>query len=194
MTFSRRGLHELGVGSMSRALEKARQVKLLVLDVDGVLSDGRLLYSNSGDEIKAFYTADGLGIKLLQSEGVKVAIITGRNSEIVSRRARELGIEYLVQGRDDKLEALRELLLQLDLKLSATAYMGDDLPDLGAIQACALGMTVANGSEYVASHADWCSQHSGGRGAVREACEFILQAQDKLDEAQSRFLAGSKSA
>jgi 3-deoxy-D-manno-octulosonate 8-phosphate phosphatase (KDO 8-P phosphatase) len=194
MTFSRRGLHELGVGSMSRALEKARQVKLLVLDVDGVLSDGRLLYSNSGDEIKAFYTADGLGIKLLQSEGVKVAIITGRNSEIVSRRARELGIEYLVQGRDDKLEALRELLLQLDLKLSATAYMGDDLPDLGAIQACALGMTVANGSEYVASHADWCSQHSGGRGAVREACEFILQAQDKLDQAQSRFLAGSKSA
>jgi 3-deoxy-D-manno-octulosonate 8-phosphate phosphatase (KDO 8-P phosphatase) len=194
MIFSRRGLHELGVGSMSRALEKARQVKLLVLDVDGVLSDGRLLYSNSGDEIKAFYTADGLGIKLLQSEGVKVAIITGRNSEIVSRRARELGIEYLVQGRDDKLEALRELLLQLDLKLSATAYMGDDLPDLGAIQACALGMTVANGSEYVASHADWCSQHSGGRGAVREACEFILQAQDKLDQAQSRFLAGSKSA
>jgi 3-deoxy-D-manno-octulosonate 8-phosphate phosphatase (KDO 8-P phosphatase) len=193
MTFSRRGLHELGVGSMSRALEKARQVKLLVLDVDGVLSDGRLLYSNSGDEIKAFYTADGLGIKLLQSEGVKVAIITGRNSEIVSRRARELGIEYLVQGRDDKLEALRELLLQLDLKLSATAYMGDDLPDLGAIQACALGMTVADGSEYVASHADWRSQHPGGRGAVREACEFILQAQDKLDEAQSRFLAGSKS-
>jgi 3-deoxy-D-manno-octulosonate 8-phosphate phosphatase (KDO 8-P phosphatase) len=179
---------------MSRALEKARQIKLLVLDVDGVLSDGRLLYSNSGDEIKAFYTPDGLGIKLLQNEGVKVAIITGRSSAIVSRRARELGIEHLVQGRDDKLEALQELLLQLDLKLSATAYMGDDLPDLGAIQACALGMTVADGSEFVASHADWRSQHRGGRGAVREACEFILQAQDKLDRAQSRFLSGSEQA
>lgn len=173
---------------MNRAQEKARLVKLLVLDVDGVLSDGRLLYSNTGDEIKAFYTADGLGIKLLQSEGVEVAIITGRSSDIVSRRARELGIAHLVQGRDDKLVALEELLLNLDLSLSATAYMGDDLPDLAAIQACALGMTVANGCEFVASHADWRSQRPGGLGAVREACEFILQAQDKLLPAQSRFL------
>ena len=176
---------------MSLALEKARQVKLLVLDVDGVLSDGRLLYSNAGDETKAFFTADGLGIKLLQSEGVQVAIITGRSSEIVARRARELGIKHLIQGRDDKLVALQELLAELNLDLSATAYMGDDLPDLAAIQACTLGMTVADGCEFVASHADWRSQRPGGRGAVREACEFILQAQDKLLQAQSRFLSGS---
>ncbi len=179
---------------MSLALEKARRVKLLVLDVDGILSDGRLLYSNSGDETKAFFTADGVGIKLLQSEGVQVAIITGRSSEIVARRARELGIQHLMQGRDDKLVALRELLAELNLNLAATAYMGDDLPDLGAIQACALGMTVADGSEFVASHADWRSQRPGGRGAVREACEFILQAQDKLAQAQSRFLSGSTKA
>jgi 3-deoxy-D-manno-octulosonate 8-phosphate phosphatase (KDO 8-P phosphatase) len=179
---------------MSRALEKARQVKLLALDVDGVLSDGRLLYANSGEETKAFCTADGLGIKLLQSEGVQVAIITGRSSDIVSRRARELGIAHLVQGRDDKLTALQELLRELDLTLSATAYMGDDLPDLAAIQACALGMTVADGCEFVASHADWRSQRPGGRGAVREACEFILRAQDKLVQAQSRFLHGNLEA
>jgi 3-deoxy-D-manno-octulosonate 8-phosphate phosphatase (KDO 8-P phosphatase) len=179
---------------MSKALEKARQIKLLVLDVDGVLSDGRLLYSNSGDEIKNFYTADGLGIKLLQSEGVAVAIITGRSSDIVARRARELGIMHLIQGRDDKLAALQELLLELDLNLSVTAYMGDDLPDLGAIQACELGMTVADGCEFVASHADWRSQKAGGRGAVREACEFILQAQEKLVSARSRFLLESQPA
>ncbi len=173
---------------MSRALEKARQVRLLVLDVDGVLSDGSLYYTDAGEEAKTFFTPDGLGIKLLQRSGIKVAIITGRSSSVVERRARELGIEHLVQGRDDKLAALRELLSELDLELAAVAYMGDDLPDLAAIQACALGMTVADGDEFVASHADWRSQRAGGRGAVREACEFILQAQEKLDGVRSPYL------
>jgi 3-deoxy-D-manno-octulosonate 8-phosphate phosphatase (KDO 8-P phosphatase) len=169
-------------------MEKARQVKLLVLDVDGVLSDGSLHYTDSGAEAKAFFTPDGLGIKLLQRAGVDVAIITGRRSAIVERRAQELGIEHYVQGRDDKLAALRELLNETGLDLSAVAYMGDDLQDLGAIQACALGMTVADGDEFVASHADWRSQRPGGRGAVREACEFILLAQDKLDSARTGYL------
>lgn len=179
---------------MSRALEKASQISLLALDVDGVLSDGRLHYGNSGEETKAFYTADGLGIKMLQAQGVQVAIITGRSSDIVARRARELGIAHLVQGRDDKLQALRELIETLDLDMSQVAYMGDDLPDLSAIQAAALGMTVADGDEFVASHADWRSQHPGGRGAVREACEFILQAQDKLEAVRGSYLkpAGSE--
>ncbi len=177
---------------MSIALEKARQVRLLVLDVDGVLSDGRLYYSNSGEEIKAFYTADGLGIKLLQRGGIDVAIITGRSSEIVNRRVQELGIQHLVQGRDDKLVALEELLAQLQLELPNIAYMGDDLQDLAAIQASGLGMTVADGDEFVASHADWRSQRPGGRGAVREACEFILQAQDKLDIARATFQRGGQ--
>lgn len=178
---------------MSIALEKARQVRLLVLDVDGVLSDGRLHYSNNGEESKAFCTADGLGIKMLQAQGIQVAIITGRSSDIVSRRARELGIGQLVQGRDDKLQALYELIQALDLDMSHVAYMGDDLPDLSAIQAAALGMTVADGDEFVASHADWCSQRPGGRGAVREACEFILQAQDKLKAVRSGYLKPADS-
>lgn len=172
---------------MSVALEKARRIRLLVLDVDGVLSDGQLYYSDSGDEIKAFYTPDGVGIKLLQRAGIPVAIITGRSSEIVKRRAAELGIEHLVQGRDDKLVALGELLQELGVSIEETAYMGDDLPDLTAIQACGLGMTVATGDDYVAGFADWRSQLPGGRGAVREACEFILDAQDLLEAARAGF-------
>ncbi len=171
----------------STTQDKAKAIQLLVLDVDGVLSDGSLLYSNDGNEVKAFYTPDGLGIKLLQSTGISVAIITGRQSEIVARRATELGINTVVQGRDDKLAALQELLKDMDLPLAQVAYMGDDLPDLSAIQACGLGMTVADGDDFVAEHADWRSRHDGGRGAVREACEFILQAQGKLDEARARF-------
>lgn len=174
---------------MSRALEKARQIKLLVLDVDGVLSDGQLLYGNGGEELKGFYTPDGVGIKLLQGSGIPVAIITGRRSDIVVRRAGELGISLLVQGRDDKLAALQEMLAGHSVGISETAFMGDDLPDLAAIEACGLGMTVAGADAYVAARADWCSQLPGGRGAVREACEFILQAQGKLDAAREKFLA-----
>lgn len=173
---------------MSIALEKARQIRLLVLDVDGVLSDGQLYYGNSGQEIKSFFTPDGVGIKLLQGGGIPVAIITGRNSDIVTRRAQELGIEQVIQGRHDKLAALREMLASLSLELSDVAYMGDDLPDLAAIKACGLGMTVAGADAFVAAHADWRSQSPGGRGAVREACEFILQAQGKLDKARDQFL------
>ena len=179
---------------MSVALEKACTVKLLVLDVDGVLSDGRLYYGNDGEELKSFYTPDGVGIKLLQRAGIAVAIITGRRSEIVARRALELGIEHYVQGRDDKLVALRELLDTLGLDLAATAYMGDDLPDLPAIEHCGLGMTVAGADEYVAAHADWRSQQPGGRGAVREACEFILRAQHKLDAAREHYRTAGVSA
>ena len=173
---------------MSRALEKARQVKLLVLDVDGVLSDGQLLYGNNGEELKGFCTPDGVGIKLLQNSGIPVAIITGRQSEIVARRAGELGITKVIQGRDDKLTALREMLLDQPVDIEEVAYMGDDLPDLAAIITCGLGMTVAGADAFVAEHADWRSQLPGGRGAVREACEFILQAQGKLESARERFL------
>lgn len=172
---------------MSLALEKARRIRLLALDVDGVLSDGRLYFGNVGEELKAFFTPDGLGIKMLQAAGIEVAIITGRRSSIVDRRAGELGIERVVQGRDDKLDALNELVSQTGLSLEQVAYMGDDLPDLGAIQAAGLGMTVATGDDFVASHADWRSQRGGGLGAVREACEFILRAQHLLDAARERF-------
>ncbi len=154
----------------------AAVVRLLVLDVDGVLTDGLIYYGNSGDELKTFNIKDGLGIKLLQKAGVKVAIITGRQSEIVARRARELGIEDVVQGREDKCQALLELCQRHGIELQECAYMGDDLPDLGAIVAAGLGMTVADASATVHEAAQWRSRYNGGCGAVREACEFILTA------------------
>lgn len=172
---------------MTTETQKAEHVQVLVLDVDGVLTDGRLYYGNAGEELKAFNIKDGLGIKLLQSAGVDVAIITGRRSEIVNRRASELGITHIVQGREDKLVALHELCDQLGITPADCAYMGDDLPDLAAITAAGLGMTVADGAATVRDAADWCSQAPGGCGAVREACEFILAAKGALHAALETF-------
>jgi 3-deoxy-D-manno-octulosonate 8-phosphate phosphatase (KDO 8-P phosphatase) len=165
----------------------AARIKMLVLDVDGVLSDGRLYYSNSGDELKSFSIKDGLGIKLLQDAGVKVAIITGRTSEIVTRRATELGIEEIVQGREDKRHALAELCERSGINMEDCAYMGDDLPDLGAIISAGLGMTVADGAATVRQAADWTSEAKGGFGAVREACEYILEARGVWQTIESGF-------
>lgn len=166
---------------MLEAIQKARNIKLLVLDVDGVLTDGRLWYGNSGEELKAFHIQDGLGIKLLQRAGVDVAIITGRTSQLVTRRGTELGIKHIVQGREDKLVALRTLATELNIALEEIAYAGDDLPDLSAIAAVGLGIAVANAMPYVAEHAAYKTARNGGDGAVREMCDLILQAQDKLD-------------
>ena len=169
------------------AAQLAENVRMLVLDVDGVLTDGRLYYGNSGEEFKAFNIKDGLGIKLLQRAGIPVAIITGRSSASVLRRAAELGIEHLVQGREDKLTALQELCEQCGLAPGDCAYMGDDLPDLGAINAAGLGMTVADGAGAVRAAADWCSDAAGGAGAVREACEFILTSQGQLERLEEGY-------
>lgn len=172
----------------NNVMNKARQVRLLVLDVDGVLSDGRLYFGNSGEEIKNFHIHDGLGIKLLSRGGVETAIITGRSSSIVARRAEHLGIRHVMQGREDKLTALQELCSLLTLDLSHIAYMGDDLPDLAAIRRVGLGLTVANANPVVRNHADWISQLNGGDGAVREACELILEAQGKLQALVDEYL------
>lgn len=169
------------------AEQAAAAVKMLVLDVDGVLTDGRLYYGNDGEEIKAFNIKDGLGIKLLRDAGVKVAIITGRRSNIVARRAQELGIDEVTQGREDKRTALQELCERHQLSLSECAYMGDDLPDLSAINAAGLGMTVADGCAQVRDAARWCSAYNGGCGAVREACEFILSAKGALESSLTAF-------
>lgn len=176
---------------MSKLTVQAREVEVLVLDVDGVLSNGLLIYSDNGEETKTFHPADGLGIKLLQSQGVAVAIITGRLSRIVEKRAAELGIKHVIQGREDKLQALEGLLTELKLDLSRVAYMGDDLPDLAAISQAGLGMTPADADPFVMEHADWCSRHPGGRGAVREACEFILEARGLLAGLRQGFLEGT---
>jgi 3-deoxy-D-manno-octulosonate 8-phosphate phosphatase (KDO 8-P phosphatase) len=166
----------------SAAIAAAKKIKLLLLDVDGVLTDGHLYYGNNGEELKAFDIQDGLGIKLLQRAGVQVGIITGRVSKLLQRRADELGISPVVQGREDKLTALGELLETMDIQMDEIAFMGDDLPDLAVINRVGLGMTVANGSATVADSAIWQTSRCGGSGAVREAAEMILAAQGKLDD------------
>lgn len=166
---------------------KAIPVKILFLDVDGVLTDGRITYASNGEELKSFHIHDGLGIKLLQKAGVAVAIITGRNSSMVSRRAAELGIEHLVQGREDKRNAMEHLLQQLGLTHEEAAYMGDDLPDLAAIQSVGLGIAPANAVLAVREQANLVTVRSGGNGAVREACEFILSAQGQLESQQITY-------
>ena len=164
----------------STVLKAAKQIKLVLVDVDGVLTDGRLYYGNSGEELKAFDIQDGLGIKLLQRGGINVGIITGRTSTLLKRRAEELGIHPLVQGREDKLTALNELLEQMDITLEEIAFVGDDLPDLAVIRRVGLGITPANGNHVVASQALWQTQKGGGNGAIREVAELILGAQGKL--------------
>lgn len=171
-----------------KAVAKARSISLLALDVDGVMTDGRLYFSNGGDEFKAFHIMDGLGVKLLRDGGIDTAIITGRRSDLVARRAAELGIRWVYQGREDKGVALDELRRNRELDFSQIAYMGDDLQDLPALRLAGLGITVANGHATVARYADWQTSLRGGEGAVREACEFILEAQGKLAAILDRYL------
>ncbi len=177
---------------MQSILQQARTIRLLALDCDGVLTDGRLHYGNGGEELKSFNILDGHGIKMLRATGVEVAIITGRKSEIVKRRANELGItDLLLQGREDKLVALHELLPKLGLGVDAVAYCGDDLPDLAAIQIAGFGIAPANAHQSVRERADWVTTTRGGEGAVREITDLLMQAQGTLDAATARYLAGS---
>lgn len=166
---------------MDMLTQRAIAIKMLLLDVDGVLTDGKLYFSNNGDELKAFNIQDGLGIKLLQRHGITVGIVTGKRSLLVTNRAKDLGIDIVVQGREDKLAAIREIIADLDITLNEIAYIGDDLPDLSAITSVGLGMTVANGVAEIKKEAHWISQYHGGHGAVREACEMILVAQGKWE-------------
>ncbi len=172
----------------SHLVQRARAVKLLVLDVDGVLTDGKLYFLADGSEAKAFSTLDGQGIKMLKNSGVNIAIITGRTSTIVERRAANLGIEHLIQGREDKRVALDELLAALKLPYEQVAYLGDDLPDLAPIRCVALGVAVANANTFVRQHAQAVTSLRGGEGAARELCEFIMAAQGTLAAAQNAYL------
>jgi 3-deoxy-D-manno-octulosonate 8-phosphate phosphatase (KDO 8-P phosphatase) len=172
----------------AQLVERAKKIKLLVLDVDGVLTDGKLYFTNNGDEIKAFNSLDGHGVKMLQSSGVTVAIITGRTSHIVEKRAQGLGVEHLIQGREDKLTALEELRQTLPYDYQEIAHIGDDYPDLPLIRRVGLGMTVANAHWVLKQQAVWQSQFRGGEGAVREACDFIMMAQGSFDPALDAYL------
>jgi len=169
-------------------LAVAQPIRLLALDVDGILSDGQLYFGNHGEEIKAFNSLDGHGIKMLQASGVKVAIITGRTSNIVAQRASQLGIDLLLQGREDKLLALFELTQNMQIDWSQMAYMGDDWPDLAAIIKVGFGITVPNAASGMATHCQYLTQRSGGQGAVREVCDLIMQAQGSWQLALQPYL------
>ncbi len=168
--------------------KKAQSIRLAVFDVDGVMTDGRLYFTSLGDEIKAFNVKDGLGLNLIRKTGIEIAIITGRRSELVARRAKDLKIEHLVQGREDKKSALLELIQTLNLDASQVAYMGDDLPDLPAIRFAGLGVTVADANAIMKQHADLITERTGGDGAVREFCDWLMLAQGTLNETLDSYL------
>lgn len=168
--------------------ERARQIRLAIFDVDGVLTDGRLYFMPDGTEFKSFHTLDGHGIKMLRASGVEVAIISGRNSPLVERRAANLGIPYLIQGREDKLNALDELRQQVQVEMQQIAFLGDDLPDLPVMRRVGLGVAVATADSFVREHAHGVTQAAGGLGAAREFCELIMRAQGTLDQARAAYL------
>lgn len=164
---------------MNTLEQRAKNIKLLICDVDGVLTDGRLFYSANGEMLKAFHVHDGLGLKLLQKAGVEVAIITSRHSKMVEIRMQQLGIEHVYQDQKIKTQALDELLTKLKLEASQAAYVGDDLPDLACMQQVGLSIAVKNAAPTVKQQAHWTTSTSGGSGAVREIAEMLLQAQSK---------------
>lgn len=173
---------------MQDLIKAAGNVKLLVLDVDGILSNGYITYDANGIETKSFNVKDGIGVKSLKTAGVKTAIITGRSSAMVDKRAKEMGIDYVVQGRDDKLAALKELLSDLSIELADCAYMGDDLPDIKALQSVGFSATVPNAHQDVLSRVMMVTTRDGGEGAVREVCDLILKGHGKYDEYLSQYI------
>lgn len=168
--------------------ERAARVRLVVFDVDGVLTDGRVILGDDGFEYKAFHTHDGHGLRLLQEQGIAVGIITGRSSVVVSRRAEELGIRNLLQGRRDKGPALAEMLDRLGFTGRDAAYVGDDDVDLPALRLAGLAVAVANASPLVRAHAHHVTRLAGGHGAGREVAELVLAAQDRLGAARAAYL------
>jgi len=182
------GFFEAGLSDRVRALVgQAAAVRLLVCDVDGVLTDGSLFFDDDGEHFKVFHVHDGLGLKLLMRAGIEVAIITARSSPIVANRARQLGIEHVFQGQEDKQEAYSSLLSQFRLEASQVAYIGDDLPDLPLIRRSGLGVCVPQAPSVIQQYADFVTVASAGHGAVRELVDFILFAQGKLVESVQHY-------
>lgn len=169
--------------------EKFSNIKLLLLDVDGVLTDGKITYTDKGEEIKSFNSKDGLGIRLLMDSGIKVGIITGRKSDALVHRCKNLGIELLFDGITDKLQTFKDILKKTELHSDNTAFAGDDLPDLPVMKAVALSITPADAPEYIKEHADFVTRQKGGEGAIREICDKILQAQGKWETIIEKYVS-----
>lgn len=166
--------------------ERAQKIKLFVCDVDGVFSDGRIYLGNNGEELKAFHTKDGFGLKAIMQQGIEVAIITGRESNIVKNRMTALGVKHIFQGKDDKLTVYKSLLQQLDLKPEQTAYIGDDVVDLPVMEISGLGIAVNDAHPLVIQKANLITTVKGGFGAVREVCDLFLQCHGQLSMTQGK--------
>lgn len=172
---------------MSLQQDIVNAIRLVVFDVDGVFSDGRIYYNSQGAEAKAFHVQDGLGVQLLKEAGIVTAVITGRQSAVVTRRMDELGVDHVYQGSRDKLATLEELCRMLALKPEQVAYMGDDLPDLKAMQWVGVAFAPANAYWYIREISHYVTHAKSGEGAVREVSDYILTAQGKLSQLISAF-------
>ncbi len=167
---------------------RASRIKLVAFDIDGVMTDGGLHYTDEGGELKTFNVQDGLGLVLMRRAGFELAIVTGRTSGVVAARAADLGITHVYQGVANKRAAVGDLLQKLGLQWTDCAFMGDDLIDLPVMTICGLAIAPANARPITKTHAHLVTETAGGHGAVREACEFILAAQDKLNAAFAPYL------
>jgi len=164
-------------------IEKMQKVKLFICDIDGVFSDGRIYLGNNGEELKAFHTKDGYGIKALGASGVDVAVITGRKSNIVATRMTALNVKYIVQGKENKLPALKVMLDTLKLLPEQVAYIGDDMPDFECMSYVGLSIAVNDAHPAILQISDFTTSIRGGFGAVRESCDLIMQSQNTLQYA-----------
>jgi 3-deoxy-D-manno-octulosonate 8-phosphate phosphatase (KDO 8-P phosphatase) len=169
-------------------INKAKAVRLVVFDVDGVLTNGSLILGDKGDEYKIFNVHDGLGLVMLREAGLKIAVISARSTPIVAERMAALGIDYVYQGQSDKQTVITELMQKIEVSIEETAFVGDDLIDLPAMNQAGLAIAVANAQPLVLQRADWVTEKAGGQGAVREVCEMILKAQGLLETAYQRYL------
>jgi YrbI family 3-deoxy-D-manno-octulosonate 8-phosphate phosphatase len=167
--------------------ERCARIEFLLLDVDGVLADGGIIYDDNGRELKQFYVRDGSGLKFWQLAGKRAGILTGRTSHVVEVRAKEVGIEPVIQGATDKLAAYRNLLAQLGLRPEQIAFVGDDLPDLPVLRHCGLAVAVADACPEVIAEAHYVTRAAGGKGAVREAIELILRSQGQWAKFVERY-------
>jgi 3-deoxy-D-manno-octulosonate 8-phosphate phosphatase (KDO 8-P phosphatase) len=166
---------------------RAAAIELLLLDVDGVLTDGSVIYADDGTELKRFHVRDGSGLKLWRLAGKRAAIVSGRKSVAVDRRAAELGVAPVIQGRDDKFAALAEVLAETGLRAGQVCAVGDDLPDVPLLRTCGLAVAVADACAEARAAADYVTATPGGRGAVREAVEWLLKLQGRWDEVTARY-------
>jgi len=175
------------VSARTAPFADAASIKILSLDVDGVLTDGSIVYSSGDAELKAFTSRDGFGLRLWHEAGHRSAIITGRGGEAVRRRAKELGIGIIIEGSKDKAAALDEVCREYGVDHAQVAHVGDDWPDLAVMHRCGYPIAVADAEPAICDNAAWITDRPGGRGAVRDACEHLLEARGELEGLRERY-------